>query len=83
MQSEDGESGQVGGCGEEVEVGVDFGGAAHSCSSAAVAAAHQVSEFAFHFWAGGPVVAPPDRFLLAGHGTFAYNLAIKISSLVN
>ena len=51
VQSEHGGSGQVGGGGEEVEVGIDFGGAAHSCSSAAVTAAHQVSEFAFDFGA--------------------------------
>ena len=65
-QPENGEAGEVGGCGEQVEVGVDFEGAAYSCSSSAVAAAHQMGKLSFDLWACGPVVGPPGGVLLAG-----------------
>ena len=58
-QAEDGEACEVGGGGEEVEVGVDSGSASGAGSSAAVAAAHHVAEFAFDFGSGGPVVVSP------------------------
>jgi hypothetical protein len=57
--AEDGEAGEVVGGGEQVEVGVDFCASSDSCSSAAVAASHQVSEFAFDLGAGLTVVVSP------------------------
>ena len=65
MHAEDRESRQVGGCCEEIEVGIDLGGAAHSGASSTVAVAHEVSEFAFDFRAGGAVVVTPGRILLS------------------
>lgn len=59
MQSEHGHAGEVGGSGEQAEVGVDFDPAADLCVAAAVAAAHQVAEFAFDFGSGGSVVGLP------------------------
>jgi hypothetical protein len=63
--AEHGESCEVGGCCEEVEVGIDLGAAAHSGASSAVAVAHEVAEFAFDFRAGGAVVVAPVRVLLS------------------
>ena len=45
-QSEHAEARDVGGCGQQVEVGVDFGLAAHAGVAAAVFSAHEVREFA-------------------------------------
>ena len=59
VKAEHGEAGEVGGGGEEVEVGVDFGSAANPCSASAVAAAHEVAEFAFDLGSGGAVVGAP------------------------
>ena len=67
-QAEDGEACEVGGGGEEVEVGVDFRGSSDAGLSSAVAAAHHVAEFAFDFGAGGPVVVLPWLVLLAFAG---------------
>jgi hypothetical protein len=68
MQPEHGQAGEVGGGGEQVEVGVDFDPAAYSCSASAVAAAHEVAEFAFDFGPGGSVVALPAWIGLTGPG---------------
>ena len=65
VDAEHGEACEVGGCCEEVEVGVDLGGAAHSGSASAVAVAHHVAEFAFDFGSRGAVVVAPGRVLLA------------------
>ena len=59
MQPEHGQAGEVGGGGEQAEVCVDFGPAADSCVAAAMAAAHEVAEFAFDFGSGGLVVGLP------------------------
>ena len=64
MESEHGETRQVVGGGEEVEVGVDFGLASDSGSPAAVAASHQVGDLAFDFGSGGPVVGSPVGIVL-------------------
>ena len=63
-QSEYSETRQIVGGGEEVEVGVDFGLASYPGSPPAVAAAHQVADFAFDFGSGGPVVGFPAGILL-------------------
>ena len=68
-ESERGEAGHVGGGGEQVEVGVDFGSAADSSAAAAVSSSHHVAEFAFDFGAGGPVVVFPLGALLALTGS--------------
>ena len=68
MQSERAEAGDVGGCGEEVEVGVDFGLAAHAGVAPAVFSAHEVRQFAFDFGARGAVVVAPALGLLALSG---------------
>jgi hypothetical protein len=47
--------------GQEPEVGLDAVGAADPGPPPAMAAAHQVPEFAFGLWAGGPVVGDPGR----------------------
>jgi hypothetical protein len=69
-KSEYGKAGHVGGGGEEVEVGVDLGGASYSGSSTSVPSAHEVSEFAFDLGTGAPIVGEPVRIglLLAGLG---------------
>jgi hypothetical protein len=67
-QSEHGESGEVDGCGEELEVGYDFGFAAHAGAAAAVSAAREVSGFALDRGAGGVVVGGPLGVLLAVPG---------------
>ena len=56
------------GGGEEVEVSVDFGSAPDPGSPSAVAAAHQVTEFAFDLRPGGPVVGGPVGILLLTAG---------------
>jgi hypothetical protein len=66
--AEDGESGEVDGGGEELEVGGDFDGAAHPGAASAVASAHEVADFAFDFRSGGPVVGFPYRVGLDGSG---------------
>ena len=48
-QPEHAEARDVGGCGQQVEVGVEFGPAAHSGVAAAVFSPHEVREFAFDF----------------------------------
>ena len=58
-EAEAGESGEVGGGGEEGEVGGDAEPATRAGAAAAVAAAHQVGEFAFDFGSDGPVVGFP------------------------
>ena len=73
-QSEDGEAGQVGGGGEEVEVGVDFGSAADTGSASAVAATHQVAELAFDLGSGGPVVGLPVGVGVDGRGPWRAQL---------
>ena len=60
VEAEHGEPGQVVGGGEEVEVGVDFGSAPDPGSPPAVAAAHQMAEFAFDFGSSSAVVGDPD-----------------------
>ena len=59
--AENAEAGQVDCGGQEGEVGGDLGGAADPGSSAAVSAAHQVSDLAFHLGSGGAVVGEPLR----------------------
>src|SRR3990172_936710 len=61
---------QVGGGGEEVEVGVDFGFASDPGPAPSVFAAHEVPEFAFDLGSGGPVVGDPFGvgLLVAGVG---------------
>ena len=61
VQSEHAEARDVGGCGQQVEVGVDFGPAAHAGVAAAVFSAHEVRELAFDFGAHGAVVVSPWR----------------------
>jgi hypothetical protein len=53
VQSERTEAGQVDRGGQQGEVGGDFADAAHSGATPTVAAAHQVTDLAFHF-------RPPD-----------------------
>lgn len=67
--TEDGEAGQVGRCGEQVEVRVKFGSSSDSCSSAAVAASHQLSQSAFHLWASASVVVTPIGVAGSGAGS--------------
>ena len=67
-EAEDGESGEVGGGGEELEVGGDFVTAAHSGAAAAVASAHEMADFAFDFRSSGPVVGFPGRVGLVASG---------------
>src|SRR6266699_4500361 len=67
-ESEPGQAGEVVRGGEEVEVGVDFGGAAYTGSASTVAVSHQVGELPFDLGAGGPVVGDPPRVLLPGAG---------------
>ena len=55
-QAEGGEAGEVGGGDEQVEVGAHLRRAAHSGASCAVAATHEVTEFAFDFRSRRPVV---------------------------
>ena len=57
--AEHGETREVGGSGEEVEVGVDFVSAADAGSSPAVAASHEMREFPFDFGPVGAVVGLP------------------------
>src|SRR5436190_23926254 len=64
-KSEHGEAGEVGGGGEEVEVGVDFRLPADTGSAAAVTPAHEVAELAFNLGSVGPVVGLPVRIGLA------------------
>ena len=54
--------------GEQAEVGSDFVLSSHPCSSAAVAASHQVSEFAFDLGPGLSIVVTPFRVLGFGAG---------------
>ena len=56
-----GEAGQVGGRGEQVEIGVYFRPTTYTGSPPAVTAAHEVAKFAFDLWAGGPVISSPSR----------------------
>ena len=65
-----GESVQVVGSGEEVEVGVDFGAPPDPGSAAAVAAEHQMAEFPVDFRPGRTAVARPVGvgWLVAGFG---------------
>lgn len=64
MQPEHRETRQVVCSGEEVEVGVDFGLAPHPGSAPAVAATHQMTDFAFDFGTGRPVVGSPVGIVL-------------------
>ncbi len=59
MQAEDGEAGEVGGGGEEVEVGVDFGSSSDAGLSSSVSSSHEMREFAFDFGSVGAVVGLP------------------------
>ena len=68
MESEDAETRQVGCGGEEVEVGVDFGSATDPGTAAAVSSAHEMSELAFDFGAGRPVVGFPVGIALEESG---------------
>lgn len=74
-EAEGGESGEVDGGGEEGEVGGDAVPAAYAGASAAVAAAHEVGDFAFDFGSGGPVVGLPGGILLAGGGEVGFVVA--------
>src|SRR3954469_12996350 len=67
-EAERAETGDVGGSGEEVEVGIHFQSAAYACSAPPVPTAHQVGELAFDFGAHRPIVGFPGRagLLLAG-----------------
>src|SRR5665811_1127777 len=69
-ESEGGEACQVGGGGEKVEVGVDFGSSPDPGFTAPVGAAHHMAEFAFDFGSGGPIVGDPAGILglVAGLG---------------
>ena len=60
-ESERGEACEVDGGGEQAEVGVDLGLAAHAGAAAAVFAAHQVADLAFDLGPGGAVVSGPGR----------------------
>ncbi len=77
-QSERTEAGQVDRGGEQGEVGGDLGGAAHSGAAPAVAAAHQVTDLAFHFRAGRPVVGDPGGIGLGGAGAGQFGLIALI-----
>jgi hypothetical protein len=68
VQSEYGKTRQVVCSGEEVEVGVDFGSAPDSGMAPAMPAAHQVTDFAFDFGTGGPIVGSPGGVLLLTTG---------------
>ncbi len=63
--AEDAEASQIDRGGQEGEIGGDLGGAADPGSSAAVSAAHQVRDLAFHLGSGGAVVREPLRCGLA------------------
>src|SRR4051812_12242348 len=65
-EAEHAETGDVGGSGEEVEVGVDFQSPAYACAAPPVATAHQVGELAFDFGAHRPIVGFPADWLVAG-----------------
>jgi len=62
------QAGEVDGGGEQGEVGGDLGAAADPGTATAVAAAHQVPDFAFHLGPGAPVVGNPARITLPGAG---------------
>jgi hypothetical protein len=64
VESEHAETRQVGGGGEEVEIGVDFGSPSDAGSSAAVSSAHQVTEFPFDFGSGRPIIRDPVGVVL-------------------
>ena len=68
VQPERREACEVVGCGEEVEVGVDFGSASHAGSAASVPAAFEVGEAAFDYGPGGVVVGLPGGGSLAVAG---------------
>ena len=70
-EAEGGEAREVGGGGEEVEVGVDFGSSADAGSASAVAAAHEVGEFAFDLGSVGSVVGLPVGVGLSLRGLVA------------
>ena len=63
-----GEAGQVGGRGEQVEIGVYFRPTTYTSAPPAVTAAHEVAKFAFDLWAGGPVISSPSRVFLTVPG---------------
>jgi hypothetical protein len=75
---EAGESGDVHGGGEQVEVGADSGSAAHPGPARAVAAPHQVRDLPFDLGSGGPVVGLPRRVGLPGSGPAASTLEPKL-----
>ena len=83
-QSEHGQSGEVDGCGEELEVGSDFGLAAHAGASAAVFAAREVTDFALDGGASGLVVGGPvgSTWLLHAWSSRARAVAAFLSDAV-
>ena len=64
------ESFQVDRSGKHPEIGVDLGGTADPCLAAAVSTSHQVTDFAFHFWAGRAVVIDSGLVSASGPGPF-------------
>ena len=64
MDSENGETRQILGGGEEVEVGPDFRLASNPCPTPPVAPPHQVTDLAFDLGAVGSVAIEPPRILL-------------------
>ena len=74
VRAENGESGEVGGGCEEVEVGVDFGLASDAGAASAVSSAHEVPEFAFDLGSGGAVVVSPERVGLSCSGSGEHGL---------
>src|SRR5574341_2498368 len=67
-QPEHAEPGKVDRGSQQAEVRGHLGPAPHPGAAAAVAAAHQMAEFAFDLGAGGRVVGAPGRIGLAGAG---------------
>ena len=71
LHAEYGQTGQVRGGGQQVEIGADFHGAAHPRSPSAVPASHQVAELALDLRTRRPVVGSPLRIGLASTRTRA------------
>ena len=68
LHAEYGQTGQVRGGGQQVEIGADFDGAADPSSAATVSAAHEVGELSLHLGARGAVVVLPLGVVLASAG---------------
>ena len=68
VESEDTETREVGCGGEKVEIGVDFGSAPDPGTAAAMSSAHEMTDFAFDFGSGRPVVGSPVGVVLEPSG---------------